>query len=40
MANYIYRRGRNIMNKNKLETLTNLVEGKEIRTIWDSEKEE
>ena len=25
---------------NKLETLTNLFEGKEIRSIWDSEKEE
>jgi len=25
---------------NKLETITNLFEGKEIRSIWDSEKEE
>ena len=25
---------------NKLETLTNLFEGKEIRSIWDNEKEE
>lgn len=25
---------------NKLETLSNLFEGKEIRSIWDSEKEE
>lgn len=25
---------------NKLETLTNLFEGKEIRSIWDSDKEE
>ena len=25
---------------NKLETLTNLFEGSEIRSIWDSEKEE
>ena len=25
---------------NKLETLTNLFEGKEIRSIWDSEKED
>ena len=25
---------------NKLETLTNLFEGKEIRSIWDAEKEE
>ena len=28
------------MNNNKLETLTNLFEGNEIRSIWDSEKEE
>ena len=28
------------MNKNKLDTITNLFEGKEIRSIWDSEKEE
>ena len=28
------------MNQNKLETLLNLFEGKEIRSIWDSEKEE
>ena len=28
------------MNENKLETITNLFEGKEIRSIWDSEKEE
>jgi len=26
--------------QNKLETITNLFEGKEIRSIWDSEKEE
>ena len=25
---------------NKLETLTNLFEGKEIRSLWDSEKED
>ena len=25
---------------NKLETLTNLFEGKEIRSIWDKDKEE
>jgi hypothetical protein len=25
---------------NKLETLTNLFEGNEIRSIWDSEKED
>ena len=25
---------------NKLETITNLFEGKEIRSIWDAEKEE
>ena len=28
------------MNKNKLETISNLFEGKEIRSIWDSEKED
>ena len=28
------------MNKNKLETITNLFEGSEIRSIWDSEKED
>ncbi|MDO4962636.1 MAG: BRO family protein [bacterium] len=28
------------MGQNKLETITNLFEGKEIRSIWDSEKEE
>lgn len=28
------------MKQNKLETITNLFEGKEIRSIWDSEKEE
>lgn len=27
------------MNNNKLETLTNLFENNEIRSIWDSEKE-
>ena len=26
--------------KNKLNTITNLFEGSEIRSIWDSEKEE
>ena len=26
------------MNQNKLETIANLFEGKEIRSIWDSEK--
>ncbi len=26
--------------KNKLETISNLFEGNEIRSIWDSEKEE
>lgn len=26
------------MNENKLETITNLFEGREIRSIWDSEK--
>ena len=28
------------MNENKLETVTNLFEQKEIRSVWDSEKEE
>ena len=28
------------MEDNKLDTITNLFEGKEIRSIWDSEKEE
>ena len=28
------------MNKNKLETITNLFEDYEIRSIWDSKKEE
>lgn len=28
------------MNKNKLDTITNLFEGVEIRSIWDKEKEE
>ena len=27
------------MDNNKLDTITNLFEGKEIRSIWDSEKE-
>ena len=28
------------MNSNKLETTLNLFEGKEIRSVWDSEKED
>lgn len=28
------------MNQNKLETISNLFENREIRSIWDSEKEE
>ncbi len=28
------------MDKNKLETISNLFEGKEIRSVWDSEKED
>ena len=28
------------MENNKLETIANLFEGKEIRSVWDSEKEE
>ena len=26
--------------ENKLETISNLFEGKEIRSVWDTEKEE
>ena len=28
------------MNEQKLETITNLFEGNEIRSVWDSEKED
>ena len=28
------------MEQNKLEAITNLFEGKEIRSVWDSEKED
>ena len=28
------------MEKNKLETITNLFEGSKIRSIWNSDKEE
>lgn len=28
------------MNQNKLETISNLFENNEIRSVWDSEKEE
>ena len=28
------------MNQNKLETISNLFENKEIRSIWDKEKED
>lgn len=28
------------MNENKLQAITNLFENKEIRSLWDSEKEE
>ena len=28
------------MDNNKLDTITNLFEGNEIRRVWDSEKEE
>ena len=28
------------MNERKLETITNLFEGNEIRSIWNSEKED
>lgn len=30
----------NIINENKLETINNLFENSEIRSIWDSEKED
>ena len=29
-----------MVHQNKLETISNLFEGKEIRSIWDSEKED
>lgn len=28
------------MNENKLDAVTNLFEGSEIRSVWDSEKED
>ena len=28
------------MQDNKLKTISNLFEGKEIRSVWDAEKEE
>ena len=28
------------MSNNKLDTITNLFEGKEIRSVWNSKKEE
>ena len=28
------------MKENKIDTITNLFEGSEIRSIWDSEKED
>ena len=28
------------MQQNKLETITNLFEGEEIRSVWDSERED
>ena len=28
------------MENNKLETISNLFEGKEIRSVWNAEKEE
>ena len=36
----IYNEGCGNMENKKLETMSNLFEGKEIRSIWDSEKEE
>ena len=29
-----------LLKNNKLETISNLFEGKEIRSVWDAEKEE
>ena len=34
------KKGENYMENNKLETITKLFEGKEIRSVWDAEKEE
>lgn len=35
-----FHKGGNKMISNKLETISNLFEGKEIRSVWDSEREE
>ena len=32
--------GGNNLKENKLDTITNLFEGNEIRSVWDSEKED
>ena len=31
---------KNFMNNNKIDTISNLFEDKEIRSVWDSEKED
>ena len=35
---YIFKKGECFLKNNKLETILNLFEGKEIRSIWDSTK--
>ena len=37
---YVFYKGYNENMDNKLETISNLFEGKEIRSIWNAEKEE
>lgn len=37
---YNFQKGEYILENNKLDTISNLFEGKEIRSIWDSEKED
>ena len=34
------KKGENYVENNKLETITKLFEEKEIRSVWDAEKEE
>ena len=36
----IIKKGMKIMKQDKLETITKLFEGKEIRRVWDKEKED
>lgn len=37
---YNFQKWEYILENNKLDTISNLFEGKEIRSIWDSEKED